>query len=104
MPEFKNVTIVKQANSYFDGRVTSRTIKFENGSTKTLGFMLPGDYRFNTADKELMEMLVGEVEVLLPGSQEWQKLSGGATFEVPANSAFDIRVLSPTDYCCSFIS
>lgn len=37
--EFNNVKIVKKANVYFDGKVTSRTIYFEDGSHKTLGFM-----------------------------------------------------------------
>ncbi|MFK5947188.1 MAG: pyrimidine/purine nucleoside phosphorylase, partial [Methylococcales bacterium] len=41
MTEFNNVTIIKKANIYFDGNVSSRTIKFADGSTKTLGFMLP---------------------------------------------------------------
>ncbi len=44
MSEFKNVTIVKKANVYFDGKVTSRTVIFPDGSNKTLGVMLPGDY------------------------------------------------------------
>jgi uncharacterized protein YaiE (UPF0345 family) len=103
MSEFENVTVVKQANFYFDGNVSSRTVKFSDGSTKTLGFMLPGEYQFNTADKELMEVMSGETEVLLPDKQEWQTKSGGDSFEVPANSTFSIRVLTPTDYCCSFI-
>ncbi len=103
MSEFTNVTVVKAVNSYFGGKVTSRTLKFQDGSTRTLGFMLPGEYQFNTGDKELMEMLSGEVEVLLPGSEIWQAVSGGDSFEVPANSSFGIKVLTPTDYCCSFI-
>jgi uncharacterized protein YaiE (UPF0345 family) len=42
MSTFENVTIVKAANVYFDGKVTSRTIKFDDGSTKSLGLMQPG--------------------------------------------------------------
>ena len=103
MSEFANVTVVKQANIYFDGNVSSRTVKFGDGSTKTLGLMLPGEYRFSTADKELMEIMSGEVEVQLPGSQEWTRVRGGEVFEVSANAAFDIKVLIPTDYCCSYI-
>jgi len=34
MNEFKNVTIIKKANMYFDGKVTSRTVLFENGGKK----------------------------------------------------------------------
>jgi uncharacterized protein YaiE (UPF0345 family) len=103
MSEFENVTVVKQANVYFDGNVTSRTVKFSDGSSKTLGFMMPGEYEFNTADKELMEIMSGDTEVLLPGNQEWITVKGGDSFEVPANSSFSIKALTPTDYCCSFI-
>jgi len=103
MSEFENVSVVKQANVYFDGNVSSRTIKFGDGSTKTLGFMLPGEYLFNTADKELMEIMSGEAEVQLPGSQEWLSVTGGESFEVPAEAAFTIKVLTPMDYCCSFV-
>ena len=103
MTEFNNVTIVKKANVYFDGKVSSRTVKFADGSTKTLGFMLPGEYTFNTADKELMEIIEGNLQVLLPESSDWQTVTGGQSFNVPANVAFTVKVQSPTDYCCSFI-
>ena len=46
--EFNNVKVVKKATVYFDGKVTSRTIYLENGERKTLGFMMPGEYVFNT--------------------------------------------------------
>ena len=103
MPEFKNVTIVKQANVYFDGKVTSRTVVFPDGSKRTLGVMLPGEYEFNTADKEIMEILSGELDVLLPGSDQWKAVKGGDVFEVPARSKFGLRIKRLTDYCCSFI-
>jgi len=64
---FEDVTAVKKANIYFDGRVTSRTILFPDGSRKTLGVMLPGDYEFNTSAPEVVEVLGGEMQVLLPG-------------------------------------
>ena len=32
MSEFNNVTVVKAANVYFDGKVSSRTVKFADGS------------------------------------------------------------------------
>lgn len=103
MSEFSNVAVVKKANVYFEGNVSSRTIKFADGSSKTLGFMLPGEYTFNTADKEIMEILVGDLDVLLPGSQQWQKFKTGESFNVPANAKFTVKIHAPTDYCCSFI-
>ena len=78
MSEFKNVTVVKEANVYFDGRVTSRTVLFPDGSKKTLGIMLPGEYTFSTGDKEVMEILAGALEVQLPGAKAWKKIKAGA--------------------------
>jgi len=103
MSQFENVSVVREANIYFDGKVTSRSIKFEDGSVKTLGIMLPGDYEFNTDDKELMEIMSGDLEFLLPGHSEWQTIQAGKSFEVPANSTFQLKIKTITDYCCSFI-
>jgi len=102
MSEFNNVSVVKKANVYFGGNVSSRTIKFADGTLKTLGFMLAGEYTFNTADAELMEIIDGELEVLLPES-EWQAIKGGESFNVPANAKFTVKVTAPTDYICSFL-
>jgi uncharacterized protein YaiE (UPF0345 family) len=104
MTEFTNVTITKAANVYFDGKVTSRKITFADGSFKTLGIMMPGDYKFGTAEKELMEIIAGECEILLPESSEWQLIRGGESFYVPANSEFEIKAKTIVDYCCNYIS
>ena len=60
MSEFNNVKVNKEANIYFDGKVISRTVTFADGSIKTLGVMLPGEYEFNTEKKELMEIYTRE--------------------------------------------
>ncbi len=103
MSEFRCVTVVKKANVYFDGKVTSRTVLFEDGSKKTLGVMLPGEYEFSTGAKELMEILSGDLEVLLPGETSWKKVKGGESFEAAANSRFKLKIKTLTDYCCSFL-
>lgn len=104
MSVFNNVTVVKEANVYFDGKVTSRTIVFADGAKKTLGIMLPGEYTFSTDAKELMEILSGTLDVLLPGEKEWKTVQGGEAFEVAAQSSFSLRVNSLSDYCCSFLN
>ncbi|CAN8140874.1 Pyrimidine/purine nucleoside phosphorylase [uncultured Thiomicrorhabdus sp.] len=104
MSEFNNVTIVREANVYFDGAVTSRKVVFADGSYKTLGIMMPGDYEFGTEAAEIMEMMAGEVEVLLPGETEWKAIPTGESFEVPANSKFGIKVKTIADYCCTYIT
>jgi uncharacterized protein YaiE (UPF0345 family) len=102
MSQFDNVSVVKQANIYFDGKVTSRTVIFPDGSKKTLGIMLPGQFQFTTDTKEIMEILSGELLVLLPGETEWKPFQGGTQFEVPAGETFKLDVKTVTDYCCSF--
>jgi uncharacterized protein YaiE (UPF0345 family) len=104
MSEFKNVTVVKKANVYFDGKVYSRTILFPDGSNKALGVMLPGEYEFSTASKELMEILAGDLEVLLPGAEGCKAVKEGESFEVPAQSKFSLNVKNIADYCCSYPS
>ncbi len=103
MAQFHNVTIVKKANVYYGGKVTSRAVLFSDGSSKTLGIMLPGEYEFNTDDKELMEIISGDLEVLLPGKEVWISIKSGESFEVPAQAKFVLRVKTVMDYCCSFI-
>jgi purine/pyrimidine-nucleoside phosphorylase len=100
--KFENVTIVKKANVYFDGKVTSRNILFADGTRKTLGFILPGEYEFSTGAREVMEILNGEMDVLLPGEKEWRRFKTGQTFEVPANSSFKLKLKGIVDYCCSY--
>lgn len=104
MTQFTNVTVVKAANVYFDGKVASRTVLFADGSKKTLGLMQPGEFEFGTSQAEIMEILAGELEVLLPGNPHWQHFSGGSSFAVPANASFKLKVSKLTDYCCSYLS
>jgi uncharacterized protein YaiE (UPF0345 family) len=104
MDQFTNVTAIKKANVYFDGKVTSRTIMLEDGEKKTLGIMMPGEYEFGTAKKEIMEILAGLLEVKLPANDEWLTFKEGQSFEVPADSKFQLLVKELTDYCCSYIT
>ena len=102
MEQFENVTVIKKANVYFEGKVTSRTIVFADGSKKTLGIMLPGEYEFGTDAAEVMEILGGVLEVLLPGETEWKTYTGGDSFYVPAHARFKLQVKTAADYCCSY--
>ncbi len=103
METLKNVELVKKANIYFDGNVTSRSFIDNDGSSKSLGIMMPGTYNFGTAQAELMEIIAGNVEVKLAGSDTWNTYTENTSFNVPANSNFDIKVETITDYCCSYI-
>jgi len=102
MTTFTNVTVTKAANVYFDGNVTSRKVEFSDGSHKTLGIMMPGEYEFGTEQAEVMEVLAGDLEVKLPDNNNWQRIVGGQSFAVPENSKFQLKVMALTDYCCSY--
>ncbi|MEA1982442.1 MAG: pyrimidine/purine nucleoside phosphorylase [Campylobacterota bacterium] len=102
MSTIENATIVKNANIYYDGKVTSRTVNLGDGSTQSLGIMLPGEYTFGTNEAEIMEMMSGELDVRLPG-EDWKTLKTPETFNVPASSSFDLKIKTVTDYCCSYI-
>ena len=102
MTTIKNIEIKKEANIYYDGKVTSRTITLENGDTQSLGIMLPGEYTFGTELAEIMEIMSGELDIKLP-NEEWKTLNTPETFNVPANSSFDLKIKTVTDYCCSYI-
>jgi uncharacterized protein YaiE (UPF0345 family) len=103
MKEFENVNVELEGNSYFNGAVTSRTVNFADGSKKTLGFMLPGEYEFGTAAAELMEITSGDLDVKLPGSEEWISVKGGESFNVPADAKSQVNVKTVIDYCCSYL-
>ena len=91
-----------KVNQYFDGNVASIAFAGEQ-LPATVGVMAPGEYEFGTAKREIMEIMAGELEVLLPGASEWQKISGGESFEVPANASFKVNVKAVTDYCCAYL-
>jgi uncharacterized protein YaiE (UPF0345 family) len=103
MTKLENISMIKEANVYFDGKVNSRTIYLEDSSRQTLGVMQPGTYTFDTNEAEIMEMMSGDLDVRLPGESEFRKLNTPESFNVPANSSFDVVVRTVTDYCCSYV-
>ena len=101
---FGNVAIIKKANVYFGGQVTSRTVKFTDGSKKTLGFMQAGNYEFGTEAPERMEILGGVMNIKLTDSDEWNTYVDGQAFEVEGNSKFSLKVpRGGKDYCCTYM-
>ena len=102
MQNYKNVDVDKLANIYFEGKVVSRNIFLKDGSKKTLGVMLPGEYEFNTESRELMEIISGKLNLKLKDNNDWQLISGGMDFNIPKNSSFKVKVLELVNYTCSY--
>lgn len=103
MSEIQQATIVKKANIYFEGKVTSRTVILENGTKVTLGIMLPGEYEFSTNVKEEMDIQAGKLQYKL-ANEQWQTIDGSGVFYVPANETFQLKVEEVVDYCCSYLN
>jgi uncharacterized protein YaiE (UPF0345 family) len=102
--EFSNVTVIAKANVYFDGKVVSHTLRFPDGSKKTIGLVYPGQYHFATDAAERMEIIAGSCRVKLDGGDETRAYAAGTSFDVPAKSGFDIQVESGiAEYVCSFL-
>ncbi len=100
--EYTNASVKQKANIYHDGKVTSRSVVTAEGEMKTLGIMLPGLYRFSSQAAEVMEVTQGSCRVKLADEQEWVNFQAGQSFNVAANSHFDIEVDDILDYICHF--
>ena len=99
---FKNVDVCKLANIYFEGKVISRNIFLKDGSKKTLGVMLVGEYEFKTTSRELMEIHSGKLNVKISGDEDSKLITEGMNFNVPKNSSFSLEVLELVNYTCSY--
>lgn len=102
MDKFKDVTVDKLANIYFNGNVISRNVFFKDGSRKTLGVMLPGRYEFNTEERELIEIMSGILNLKLQNDDECKLINDRMVFNIPKNSSFQVEVLELVNYTCSY--
>ena len=102
MDKYKDVNVDKIANIYFEGNVISRNIFLKDGSKKTLGVMLPGEYEFNTESRELMEIISGKLNLKLKDDDDWKLITEGNDFNVSKNSSFKVKVLELVNYTCSY--
>ncbi len=100
--QFDEVSVIKKANVYFDGKCVSHTVLFANGTKKTLGVILPSSLVFNTGAPEIMELNAGKCRVRIKGQKDWHDYHGGQKFEVPGDSSFEIETLETVDYVCHF--
>jgi len=98
--QFDNVSVVKKANLYFDGKCVSHTVLFPDGTKKTLGVIFPSSLTFTTGAPEIMELNGGRCRIRVKGDADWRTYGAGERFSVPGNSSFDIETLETLDYVC----
>ncbi|MDP3124793.1 MAG: pyrimidine/purine nucleoside phosphorylase, partial [Thiobacillus sp.] len=92
MSQFDQISVVKKANVYFDGKCVSHTLQFPDGTKKSVGVIMPSTLTFNTGAPEIMETVAGTCKVKLAGETDWKSYGAGESFNVPGNSSFDIEV------------
>ena len=102
MSQFDNVSVIKKANVYFDGKCVSHTLQFPDGSKKTIGVIFPSSLVFNTGAPEIMEINGGVCKVRLKGESDWKSYKKGESFTAPGNSFFDIEVTDTLHYVCHY--
>jgi uncharacterized protein YaiE (UPF0345 family) len=100
--QFDNVSVIKKANIYFDGKCVSHSVLFADGTRKTIGVIFPSSLKFNTDAPEIMELNAGKCRIRLQGQDAWKTYEGGQKFDVPGKSSFDIETLETLDYVCHF--
>jgi purine/pyrimidine-nucleoside phosphorylase len=90
-----------KTNEYFDGKVKS--IAFEtNDGPATVGVMAKGEYVFGTSTVEHMTVTSGKMDIMLPGETKWKTYMEFATFIVPRDIKFNVKVDSDTSYRCLY--
>ncbi len=61
-----------------------------------------GEYEFQTASRELMEIHWGKLNVKMEGDNDWKLITEGMDCNVPQNSSFCLEVLELVNYTCSY--
>ncbi|MNJ79538.1 hypothetical protein D3C77_775940 [compost metagenome] len=49
-----------------------------------------------------MHVIAGSLVVKLPGSEKYETFGAGTQFTVPANSKFQLKVVTDTAYLCEY--
>ncbi len=94
-----------KTNEYFDGKVKSIAFSSKTETDTlpaTVGVMAVGDYVFNTGEKEKMTVVSGGMTIKFAGDTETQTFNAGESFDVEANSAFDVSIAVETAYLCLY--
>ncbi|MGQ0503100.1 MAG: pyrimidine/purine nucleoside phosphorylase [Panacagrimonas sp.] len=102
MSQFDQVSVLKKANVYFDGKCISHTVLLADGTRKSVGVILPSKLVFSTEAPEVMELIEGRCKVKLAGQSAATDYAGGQSFKVPEKSSFEIEALEPVHYVCHF--
>lgn len=100
---FEDVKVKINANIFEGGLCQSRTLIFPDGSKKTLGVYMPGDFEFDSHEPERVLITSGSVDVIFPGDLDWRTVNTGEYYDVPRNCVFHVRCRQISEYICDFL-
>ena len=87
-------------SEYYGGKIKSLGNALDN-ERFTVGIMEEGEYTFRTDTVEIMEVVIGEMEAILPdGTKKLYKK--GENFTVEKGAEFTVFIKAPVSYLCLY--
>lgn len=90
-----------KTNEYFDGKVKSIALESAEG-TATVGVMAAGEYEFGTSTVEVMTVISGKLNIMMPGDKDWKVYKKFESFVVEKGSKFKVKADEDTPYLCLY--
>jgi len=87
-------------NEYYDGKIKSIGHSVR-GERFTVGVMEEGEYTFGTDTVEIMEIIFGEMDAILPGGEK-KTYKKGESFRVEKGVEFTVMIREPVSYLCLY--
>ena len=87
-------------NEYYEGKIKSLGNSV-NGEKFTVGVMEEGEYKFGTDTVEIMEIIFGEMDAILPGGNR-ESYKKGDSFRVDKGVEFTVVIKEPVSYLCLY--
>ncbi|MBC8984750.1 pyrimidine/purine nucleoside phosphorylase [Pedobacter sp. N36a] len=88
-------------NVYFEGKVQSLGLETPTGKA-TVGVMKTGSYTFSASSPETMLVISGRMQVRFSGKDDQQQYEAQESFEVPAESSFEVHCEADVAYICYY--
>lgn len=87
-------------NEYYEGKIKSLGNSLKN-ERFTVGVMEEGEYRFGTDTVEIMEVIFGEMDAILPEGVK-KTYRKGDSFQVEKGVEFTVIIKDPVSYLCLY--
>ncbi len=89
-----------KTNEYYDGKIVSLGNSL-NGEKFTVGIMENGEYKFGTDTIEIMEIVYGEMDAILPDGVK-RTYKKGDSFQIEKGVEFKVIIREPVSYLCLY--